>query len=221
MKHLVLIVPAVALAVAFGAAQTGQQSPTLERQHRTMHRSGHPLEELLTPGADRLVVEKDQSPPMIVGPPPGSAELEWRAKRAPTVVILEVETVTSQLTPARDWIESEVHANVEQVLKYSPVVIPGSSVKFHQDGGEMMIQGTRVTAVLEYADGFVPKGRYLVFPGTTDSDETLSVEPLFSYLIDGAERLVPLAHEGKPTSEHGVPLSVAIARIKAALNKRP
>lgn len=221
MKHLRPIVAAALIALTLGATQAAQQSATPRTQYRTMHRPGHALEELLTPGAESLIVEKDQFPPMIAEPRPGTGELEWLTSNAPTVIILTVRAITPNLVTSRDWIESEVHATVDQMLKYSPVITQGSSVKFRQDGGEMMIRGTKVTAVLDYADGFSPKQRYLVFAETTDSPDTIAVQPLVSYLIDSTEHLVPLAHEGKPATERGVPLATAIERIKAALKTRP
>jgi hypothetical protein len=220
MRHVAFLIVASALAVVIVAAQAGQASST-QSPYRAMHRKDHPLAELIKPGTDALTVEKDQFPPMLIDPPKGVSELEWLTKIAPAAAIVTVDAVSSHLTPTKDWIESEVHGTVDQLLKYDPSLTQGHAMTFAEDGGQMTINGTKVTAVLYYADGFQPHRRYLVFPSPTATTDTVIVNPMVSYLIDPTDHLIPLATEGRATSERGVSLDTAISRIKAALKILP
>lgn len=223
MKRLVRLLMAAVVAAGLGAVYSAQEQPPA--MSRAVSQKDKPLELLIRPGQRLLVVEKDQSPPHIIQPYPSSiGQLEWFAKRAPTALIIRVENLVPRLTPSRDWIDSTVHATVEKVLKFtSAVVSPGQAIQFKQDGGEMVVRGTLIRAVLPYADLFEPRQRYLVFAEPSkDNDGTYLIEPMMSFLLAGPEpRLTPLAREGNVLSERGVTLASALERIEATVKAKP
>ena len=223
MKRFVMFAAVGALVALLGAVQDAREPPTPGAQGRATHQKGHPLERLITAGQTDLVVQKDQSPPNVMQPPPGTKPLEWAAKQFPLVLVIRVESVVPKLMSDGDWIQSSVHATVEQTIKSASMTIsPGQALKFTQDGGETVIRGTRVRAVLPYAELFEARQRYLVFVDPTDEIDTVLVEPLLSFLVAGPEsRLLPLGHEGSAASERGVTLAAALARIKTTLTRTP
>lgn len=201
-----------------------EQGPAPSEQPRALSRKDRPLESMIRPGQRLLVVEKDQTPPHIIQPDPANTgQLEWFAKRAPLVLIIRVENLMPRLTSARDWIESSVHGTVDKSLKFtSEVVSPGQAIQFTQDGGEKVVRGTTVRAVLPYTDLFEAGQRYLVFTEPSQGGDTYSIQPMTSFLLAGPEsRLMPLAHEGSALSERGVTLATALQRIEAALKSKP
>lgn len=191
-------------------------------QDPVLSRPGTPLASLIKPGQTTLIVEKDQSPPLIVEPPAGVGQLEWLTSLSPVVLLIRVERIVPQLTPTADWIKSTVHASVEQILKSAPVTMsPDHPIRFVQDGGEMQLSGARVRALLSWADSFQVGQRYLVFADPTQDPDLYQVVSAVSYRIDPAgETLVPLARRGQSTSERDVSLNAAVERVKTAAKKK-
>ena len=220
-----MLMIAAGIAVGLGAAYSAQERPEEPpKQSRAISQKDRPLEQLIRPGQRLLVVEKDQSPPLTIQPPsPTTGQLEWFAKRTPLVLVIRVHSVVPKLTPTGDWIQSTVHATVEKALKStSEVVSPGQAFRFSQDGGEMIIRGTTVRAVLPYANLFEAGQRYLVFTEPSKGNDTYLIEPVLSLLLAGPEsRLMPLAHEGSMLTERGVTLATALDRINAAVRAKP
>jgi hypothetical protein len=222
MKRLVSFIIAATVSSALAGLHAQKQSPPSLETPRASHRKDLPLARLIQPGQRLLVVEKDQAPPHVVQPYPATLGfLEWLTQVSPLVLVIRVDNSVPALTSQGDWIKSTVHATIEQSLKStSAMASPGESVKFTQDGGEMIISGTTVRAVLPYADGFEPHQRYLVFATPLDRPTDYLIEPSTSFHLAGPnQRLMPLAHEGTIAAEQGVPLTTAVERIRAALEK--
>lgn len=214
-----VVIGALALSACGTHAAVRRQTPVPgPEQPRVQSRRGTPLASLVKPGQSTLVVEKDQSPPLAVEPPPGVGQLEWLTSLAPVVLIVQVEKIVPALTPAGDWIESTVHAPVEEVLKSAPLTLsPGPAIRFRQDGGRMRIAGTDVRAVLPWTDSFEAGERYLIFAEAVSGPDVFTVNPAASYLISQSGlTLVPLARQGKITSQRGVSLKAATDRIRGA-----
>jgi hypothetical protein len=222
MKRVTVLVLAAAILAAFATSIASQQpkSPGTD-QGLTRHRSGKPLEALVRPGERTLVVEKDQSPPLIVEPPPGVGQLEWLTSLSPVVLIVAVEQVLPRLTPKKDWVEATVYASVEDVLKSVPQTIaPGQAIRFRQDGGTIHIGATTIHAVLPWAESFHVGRRYLIFADPTSEEDVFAVEATTAALVTEADQaLMPLARKGKATTARGVPIETAIERIRRAANK--
>lgn len=130
---------------------------------------GKALVNLLTPGMTDLVVEKDQATPHYVLPPPGTPQLEWIASLAPIAAVLHMDVMEPMLSAHQDWINTRVYARVEEVLKKpsDDSLTAGELTQFVQDGGEMILSGVRVRAIVPWTEGFVEGGRYVVFAQAT------------------------------------------------------
>jgi hypothetical protein len=199
--------------------RAGSQSSEIRR---VMSQRGTPLHQFPKTGERELVVEKDQSPPMVVGAGPGASELEWYASLAEVVLLVRVTRVDSSLSQGADWISSVVSADVLEVLEEPAETgesYSGKLVRFEQDGGEMDLNGARVRAVLRWASGFEVGKTYMVFGGAVGDSRAFKVTQEISFEIDESSTLRPLAHRGAVRREMGVPLSVAAERIRSAAQK--
>lgn len=136
-----------------------------------MRRPGVPLSALfsgLSPNGPTIVVQKDgETGTDLVRPGVGGKQLEWMASISPIVVVIRVDRIAPRLSSNEDWIVADVGGTIDTVAKQSATesLATGTKISFAQDGGELIVAGRRVKAVLPYADGYAVGNRYLLFAG--------------------------------------------------------
>jgi hypothetical protein len=149
-----------------------------------------PIATRITAGESALIVNASPDPPHVVGPDEGVSLAAWTCGFADAVAVIEVVSRESTLTQRGDWIESVVTSTVVDVLKTPPPPIElsvGATLAFREDGGQVTIGGTTVTARVPWDTPTVTGKRYLVFlDGHTGS---LRVSPQWTYEIDANDRL--------------------------------
>lgn len=157
---------------------------------------GTPLAALVRPHEDHLIVESTKSRPLRVLPPKGVSTIEWKSKFASAVVLADAVEVLPQLTAAEDWIVSVVSASVTEILKPSQLwnVQAGTEFSFVDEGGELLVGGTRVTALLPWSTPVEAGKRYLIFVSIDPSTKKIVVGAGSVYEVSGS-RLVRLAAE--------------------------
>jgi hypothetical protein len=212
----VLIVWSAFLLAGGPTAPSNAQS-----ENALQHRKGTPLSQLVKGRPREVVIEKDQSPPLYIEPPRGTAQLEWITSLAPFVLIVHVDTLDAALTPEEDWVTTAVTARIEQVLKKpaGDPVSEGSSIRFQQDGGDINLTGTLVHAVLPWTEGLKESRRYLVFATRLTALAGWQLDTGTAYDVTSGGHLRPLARRGKALSEANVPLETAVSRIRATARK--
>jgi hypothetical protein len=225
MKFSTIVVCVISSCAVVTTAGIVALSTSLDgtQTHSVRSKRGIPLARLIAPGQVSLVVEKDQPPPLWVAPPPGVGGLEWLTQLVDVVMLVRVESIIPELSPAEDWIKSTVRASVEEVLKATSLfapTFPGDVVHFAQDSGELQIAGTRVRAILPWADSFEVGRRYLIFAGMTEDGQEYVVSPAGAYLVGVDHELLPLAKDGSVAVDRGVSLTKARTRIQAALKAK-
>jgi len=166
-------VSVLALVAAFAVTGVFSQQPS-----RRIRNLGKPLHELVRPGEGALLVELISDPPLIAGPALGISYLEWLAKLAPAIFVLHVQEGRAALTRRDTWVETVFTATVERVLKRPDTVRLNTrqTVRFTQDGGVVLVRGTRVEGVIDWANPVKVGSRYLSF-ANVDVDGTLLVGP--------------------------------------------
>jgi hypothetical protein len=155
---------------------------------------GTPLFERIQPGEDTLIVRSTRNRPLEVLPPPNTSMFEWSAANASSVVVVEIIDSSPVLAKAGGWITSTIEASIIDVLKESNTrsLRAGGVFSFEQDGGEALVSGTRVRAILPWAKPFEVGHRYLLFVSVDPATKAVLVSPLAAYDISG-ERPVRLA----------------------------
>lgn len=119
-------------------------------------------------------------------PPITEPRLETNTYFADAVVIAEVQAVESRLTLLEDWITSTATASILNVVKRPTWwnAAPGERLSFNWDGGEMVLAGTRVTAIIPQQSRPVDAGkRYLLFLRIDPIDKTIHAGPNLTYEI--------------------------------------
>jgi hypothetical protein len=151
---------------------------------RVVQRSPRRIVDSLKPGEVAILLE-DPFYRNLKGFPPNT-ELEANTYLADAVVIAEVQAVQSRLTLLEDWITSTATASILNVVKRPTWwnAAPGERLSFNWDGGEMVLAGTRVTAVIPQQSRPVEAGkRYLLFLRIDPIDKTIHAGPPLTYEI--------------------------------------
>lgn len=93
------------------------------------------------------------------------AFLENSVCDADAVVIGSVNSKDSQLTEAGEFIFTDYEIIVEEVLKDNPAshISSNGNIVVTRAGGEMLVNGRKVTAISEYLEPLSVGGRYLLF----------------------------------------------------------
>src|SRR5262245_13279848 len=178
---------APALSVVQGSSRLAAASQESAPLRVIKARRGTDLRQSLKPTDKQLVVEYDGPPPMqVLEPPRGMTAVQWRVSLVPLVAIVNVVDVVSTETSTRDWIQTEVQANVLEVLKNtSPHSLEaGATVSWIEPGGEISLDGRRVTARVPWARPATKNKGYLVFC-SFDENGKLITGPLDAYEITG------------------------------------
>ena len=218
MRKTALIAIAVVVTggILFGWVQRGQAP---QSQPELISRKGVRLEDLVKSRRknEPVTIQKDQSPPSGIEPSPGVGVLEWWTSLAPLVFIVKVDRMQPALTANGDWIETTVTASVEEVIKKpadEPLALH-DRVEFVQDGGELIITGVPVRAVLPWAAHFEHGQRYLLFTYKPTGNKFF-VSAQSTFKIDDNDLLQPLANKGVAHREAGVTKQAATQRIRSA-----
>lgn len=181
--------------VAMLASTVAAQEP------RRVRTSGAPLVELVKPNESTLIVESRRSPPLEVLPPAGTSALDWMFQISEVVLVVSVDDTRSQITASEDWITSTVQASVIEVLKAPGRLSLKASdqVSFEEDGGEAVVGGVLITAVVPWAKHVATGTRYLLFAGVNKKTGALVVDPAGLYEIpEGSGKLQRLARVQGP-----------------------
>ncbi len=130
-------------------------------------------------------------------PPIGVSWAAFKSSLATAVAVVHVTNVKGELTEDGAWIDSEITGSVVTVFKSSPALplSEGHDLSFRTSGGQLMIGGTSVRAVMLGTKSIPHRAgaRYLQFL-YLDRSGRLETTPESSYLIDGQE-LVNLGGE--------------------------
>lgn len=134
------------LALLAVTAAASAQPASAPRHVRNL--PGHPLTELIKPGDRTLEVERFLDPPLMMDPPEDVPVVEYLFDHASGIVVARIEEKKGTLTSAQDFVRSLVSASILEVLKTPPgmVLRKGDRVSFWDDGGEVMVDGTRIIA---------------------------------------------------------------------------
>lgn len=154
---------------------------------------GVPIATLIAAGESELIVNQVEDYSHFVGPADGVSLAAWTCGLADAVAIIEVGNRESGLTGRGDWIQSVVTSTVVEILKAptSPIDLSvGATLAFREEGGQVTIGGTVVTARVPWDTPTVTGKRYLVFLDALTG--TLRASPQWTYEIGAEDRLRPL-----------------------------
>jgi hypothetical protein len=213
-----LITVAVCLLGVSPVADQPHLGSAADRQAREVPLSpGTPLIEQIRNGEDTLIVRSTRSRPLEVLPPPNTSLFDWSTANASSVVVAEIIGRSPVLTKAGDWITSTIEASILEVLKESSTwsARAGGTFSFEQDGGEALVGGTRVRAILPWAKPFEVGHRYLLFVSVHPATKAVLVSPFGAYDISG-QRPVRLGPSTSAPNEIETTDPVeALARVRA------
>lgn len=162
-------------------------------------------------------MESIESPPLEVLPPAGVSVLDWMLQVSDAALIVSVDDTVSRLTAQDEWIRSTALATVLNVLKSpSPQNLrPSQHVTFEQEGGQALVGGVQVTAVLPRARLVARGERYLVFAAVNKKTGALVVGPEGLYWVDpGSGTLQRLADVRGPNEIQGASVDDVLARVR-------
>lgn len=179
---------------------------------------GTPLRERIQPGEDALIIRSTRSRPLEVLPPSGTSMFEWSTANASAVVVADIIDSSPVLAKAGDWITSTIEASIIEVLKPSNIWSPaaGGTFSFEQDGGEALVEGTRVRAILPWAKPFEVGHRYLLFVTVDPATKAALVTPLASYDIGGQRPLRLASSKSSRDDIEATETVEALGRVRAA-----
>lgn len=112
----------------------------------------------------------------------------------------------SRLTSVGDWVTSVLTARVNDVVKDTSrdVAKPGTRIQFGEEGGEVTIDATHVTAVVPGVRPMRVGHRYLVAFWTSDRGLTASPRRTYEITPSGALRRLVERPAGAPEHEDDV-----------------
>jgi hypothetical protein len=193
MRTLIIFV-VVAASVAIGLGDLRAQGPEFRQTRRT---AGQRLTDLVRPGDQPVVVVDTSDRPLYVLPPPETSMLEWKTQLADAIVVVEVKNKQSYLSQAGDWIQSEITAEVLQVLKVPREGLAvGRRVSLWEAVGALLVNGTRVSAVVPSDRPMRVGARYLMFSGVRPDTREISLDPFSTYELTGNGQFLRLRDIG-------------------------
>lgn len=138
---------------------------------------GRSIAELIArhPGRSIEIETNRERPMMVMNPKDGV--LASAMADSEEVARVEVTSVRGQVDPLGDWITTDVHVRLLEVLKETrglPTV--SGEFSFQQDGGEVQVDGVTVRAVIPWAAEFEVGKEYLIFARLRD-DGSVQVWP--------------------------------------------
>jgi len=135
-----------------------------------------------------LMVSDNRDGPLMVFPAPGTSTIDWLVSASDAALMLHVTRKIGRITARGDWVESTIEAKVTEVLKGSPYrkLIPGDSLTFQEDGGEVLINGTRVVASVPSARAIIRGEDYLLFVNIDRARRDIIAGPESTYQVVGS-----------------------------------
>ena len=122
-----------------GAQPAGKPTRELVKSHEPIQNRLAPADRFVTikrPGSEEPAVESE------------SPEIEMQSlSLLSELVVLHQIAVEPYLSDEGSWIRTRMKGRVSQVFKSESLgLLPGASVEFEMDGGEMIVKGVRVRA---------------------------------------------------------------------------
>lgn len=182
--------PAASLIRGTWSAQTKgpQVAPKPRQVRRPALRPGESVRSVIRPDDTEIELVQVSSGPLAGVPVDAVVAMNQLVDAATAVVVVRAERVDGRLTAREDWVESTVEVDVVEVLKDNSTkqLKPGSRILLAVDGGEVLVDGKTVRALMENRRAFSPGRSYLFFLG--ESGGQLHPFPPFATfeLSDGA-----------------------------------
>jgi hypothetical protein len=217
---------ATLLAAVFAVATIATWSDALGQtahERRVQRTPGIRIADLVTSRDETVVLEDAAAPPLEVLPPVNVSLIDWKSRLATAIVLAEIESVDASLTSSQDWIVSNVTGSIIEVLKKPHWwnAAPGTELTFTWNGGELLVGGTQVIAVVPGVKPINAGKRYLIFFSGDPSTNILMTGPTNTYeWIEsvGVRRLFPNS-AGREDLEN-LPPEEALARIRRMAEAR-
>ena len=172
------------------------QSQRPESPPSFSYQGGVDITSKIPPGALVMDVVFDAMP-FLAPPPAGMSEMEFLTREYDAAALVQVTSVVGKFSPAKDWIFSDVEADVVEVLKPAAkgqLIAGQRRLTFRASGGVVRYGSTSINATSHVFDRVGAGGTYLVFL-FTDDDGTLRTAPGSQFaLIDS--KLHRLEHGG-------------------------
>jgi hypothetical protein len=177
---------ATLLAAVFAVATIANGSDALgqtAQERRVQRTPGSRIADLVTSQDQTIVLEDTAAPPLEVLPSINVSLIDWKSQVATAIVLAEIQSVDASMTSSQDWIVSNVTGSVIEVLKKSGWwnAAPGNEVTFTWNGGELLVGGTQVIAVVPGVKPIRAGQRYLIFFSGDPSTKMLMTGPTATY----------------------------------------
>jgi hypothetical protein len=213
-KLVTMLVMFFGAGAAIGAQVLG--SPV----RRVRERPGTPIASIVRAGEEGLVIESVQDPPDEVQLGAGVPRTEFMTKRSRAILVVDVVSIDGQVTARQDWISSHVTASLVDIMKapneWSRKI--GDLVTFEQEGGEAVVAGTKVQALLMWARPVEVGKRYLIFGTPLARTNGVQTGPSGIYEMTDSGGFRRLARPRGPDDIETSEQAVVLIRIRDALN---
>lgn len=145
----------------WGVDPAGQQPPL--KDVVVPYRTGEHIADRVPPGTQSVVITLAGDDPMLLPIPEGMEELEYLTRQFDVATVVRVTRMQGELTPASDWVFSNVEAQVLDVLKEGPGLADGQNhISFRASGGTVVRNGMRISTLADF-DELQPGKTYLLF----------------------------------------------------------
>ena len=210
--------------VASAIAADGFAENSSERQINRAY--GKRLPELIQPSDATVTVLDVKDPPLRVQKPRTSL-YTWLAQISDAIVLARVIRRESRLNDNSDWIQSDVHAVITDVVK-APAgteLKPGTQLSMVEEGGDLQIGDTRVRARVPDQRPSREGGAYLMFFNITDQTNPTVLNGFpKTYELTSNGRFLRLLRgqvdSNDPDEIENVLSSQAIAELRDAVDRR-
>lgn len=211
--RIVLFATSAVLVAALSAIVLAQSGGA--QQSRDVKRTSVPIEQRIQPGDKELRIHGSSGTVDTIAPPPGVSDIDWRLQNSMFVLLVSIDNVHPALTEDHSWIKTEISAQILEVLTPERTgVRPGDTLKFEQDGGELVVRTARVRAVNEHERRITLGAEYLAFAALTDSGVIVIPNDLYRILENGLLQPVLLSDRRDQVAHMTLP------EVKKALANR-
>jgi hypothetical protein len=171
-KHAITIAAVLNLMPCMLLHAEQAVKPVRGERIRTAEATMRPLSEQVRPDDQRLVLEINAFPPLLVG----AGDVEFLTDGADVVLVVRVVSTRPQVTERGNFIETVVVAAVEETLKPSErlVLSDGNRVTFRLSGGTMQVNQATVEAVVPWARPVAAGRRYVIFGKVLEDGQLLA-----------------------------------------------
>ena len=177
MKHAIVVVITLMSCLVL---QAEQAAPPKGERTRRAESNGKPLSEQVRSDDQRLVLEINAFPPLLVRS--RGEEVEFLTDISDVVLVGRVVSKRPEITRLGNWIETAVVMAIEETLKSNDrlVLAEGNRVMFRLSGGTMQVNHATVEAIVPWTREVESGRRYLIF-GTVLEDGQLLAPPAAIY----------------------------------------